>query len=45
VAPVADAFEAVPLGLRDWGLVAIVSLLPAVVAEVVRTGRRGRWVA
>ncbi len=44
---VADAFNAVPLDLYDWVLVAAIALAPAVVAEVVRTLARGQrvWVA
>jgi Ca2+-transporting ATPase len=44
---VSDAFRASPLDLSDWLLVALVSLLPAVVAELVRMRGAGRtiWVA
>ncbi len=45
VPPVADAFRATVLDLSDWGLVAAVALLPALVAEVVRGVLRRRWVA
>jgi Ca2+-transporting ATPase len=47
VPPLAEAFRATPLDLADWLVVAVVALLPAVTAEVVRTMRRGRvvWVA
>jgi Ca2+-transporting ATPase len=43
----ADAFRATPLDLADWGLVAVLAFLPALVAEVVRTAGHGRtvWVA
>ena len=47
VPPLAAAFRATPLGLDDWLLVAVVAVIPALVAEVVRTrGRRETvWVA
>ena len=45
VPPVADAFRATVLDLSDWGLVAIVALLPALVAEFVRGVLHRRWVA
>ncbi|HEX7950484.1 MAG TPA: HAD-IC family P-type ATPase [Candidatus Limnocylindrales bacterium] len=43
----ADAFRATPLDAADWAIVAGVALAPALVAELVRTLRRGRtiWVA
>jgi P-type Ca2+ transporter type 2C len=41
----ADAFRAVPLTLPEWGLVAVIALIPALVAEVVRATRRATWVA
>ncbi len=43
----AEAFRATTLDAGDWLLVAIVALLPAVVAEVARMRGRGRsvWVA
>jgi Ca2+-transporting ATPase len=43
----ADAFRATPLDAADWLIVAGVAFAPALVAEVVRTIRRGRtvWVA
>lgn len=41
----ADAFRATPLDLADWALVALVALLPAIVAELVRSTRRTTWVA
>lgn len=43
--PVAGVFRATPLDASDWMLVAIVALLPAVIAEVVRGILRRRWVA
>ncbi len=43
--PVAGVFRATPLDATDWTLVAIVALLPAVVAEVIRGTARRRWVA
>ena len=46
VAPLATAFRATPLDVADWALVALVALVPAILAEVVRTLRPGiRWVA
>ncbi len=47
VPPLADAFRATPLDPGDWGLIAIVALAPAVLAELVRSRRGGRtvWVA
>jgi len=45
VPPLADAFRAVPLTLPEWGLVALIALIPALVAEVVRSTRRVTWVA
>jgi Ca2+-transporting ATPase len=44
VPPLAAAFHASPLDVEEWGIVAVIALLPAVVAEVVR--RLGwPWVA
>ena len=44
VPPLADAFRATVLDLSDWGFVAAIALIPAVVAEAIRaTGRT--WVA
>jgi Ca2+-transporting ATPase len=45
IPPLADAYRATPLDPFDWLLVAIVALVPALVAESVRTFRRGYWVA
>jgi P-type Ca2+ transporter type 2C len=45
VPALADAFRAVVLSPGDWLLVLVVALLPAVVAELVRTLRPGVWVA
>jgi Ca2+-transporting ATPase len=47
VPPLAEAFRATPLDLVDWVLVAVVAILPAAVAEFVRTRGRGQaiWVA
>jgi cation-transporting ATPase F len=42
---VADAFRASPLDLREWALVAVIALAPALVAEVIRSCRRAVWVA
>ncbi|HEU0244822.1 MAG TPA: HAD-IC family P-type ATPase, partial [Candidatus Limnocylindrales bacterium] len=43
----AEAFHATPLDALDWAIVAVVALAPALLAEVVRTVRRGQavWVA
>ena len=42
--PLADAFRATPLDLGEWGIVAVIALIPAVVADGIR--RAGRtWVA
>ncbi len=46
VPALAEAFRATPLDALDWILVAGVAVLPAIVAEVVRTVRPGTtWVA
>jgi Ca2+-transporting ATPase len=45
VPALADAFRAVPLTLPEWGLVAVIALAPALVAEVVRATRQTTWVA
>jgi Ca2+-transporting ATPase len=45
VAPLAEAFRAVPLSVTDWLLVAGVALAPAVVAEIIRARRDVLWVA
>jgi magnesium-transporting ATPase (P-type) len=45
VPPLADAFRAVPLTLPEWGLVAVIALAPAALAEVIRATRRTSWVA
>ncbi len=42
---VAGVFRAVPLDATDWLLVAIVAVLPALLAETVRTWRHAEWVA
>jgi Ca2+-transporting ATPase len=41
----AEAFRAAPLTLPEWGLVAVVALAPALLAEVLRTWRTLVWVA
>ena len=41
----ADTFRAPPLAATDWLLVAIVALVPAVVAEIIRGLGRRVWVA
>ncbi len=40
-----EAFRASPLDATEWGIIAIVALLPAVVAEAIRAVRRTVWVA
>jgi len=45
VPALADAFRAQPLDGAEWGLVALVALAPAVVAQVVRLRRGVTWVA
>ena len=46
VPPLAEAFRATPLDLLDWTFVAIVAILPAILAELIRTARPGTtWVA
>ena len=44
VPPLADAFRATVLDLGDWGFVAAIALIPAVVAEGIRAAGR-TWVA
>ncbi|HEY7523023.1 MAG TPA: cation-transporting P-type ATPase [Candidatus Limnocylindrales bacterium] len=45
IAPLAEAFRASPLDALDLGLVALIALAPAAVAELVRSRVSGRWVA
>jgi magnesium-transporting ATPase (P-type) len=45
VPALADAFRAVPLNTGELAVVALIALAPAVVSEIVRTRRRGIWVA
>jgi cation-transporting ATPase F len=45
VPALADAFRAEPLAPAEWGLVAVIALGPAVVAEVLRGWGRRVWVA
>jgi magnesium-transporting ATPase (P-type) len=45
VPPLAEAFRATPLDGLDLALVAVVALVPAFVAEAVRSRRRTTWVA
>jgi P-type Ca2+ transporter type 2C len=46
VPPLAATFRATPLQPLDWALVAAVALLPALLAETIRTRRPGsRWIA
>ena len=46
VPPLAEAFRATPLSAEEWAVAALVALVPAAVAELVRS-RSGRvaWVA
>jgi Ca2+-transporting ATPase len=41
----AEAFHATPLDPADWAIVAVVALVPAILAEVVRTVTGRTWVA
>ena len=41
----AEAFHATPLDASDWVVVAVIALVPAIVAEVVRTVTGRTWVA
>jgi Ca2+-transporting ATPase len=45
IPPIRDAFRAIPLDPFDWLLVAVVAVLPAILAETIRTVRRSVWVA
>ena len=45
VPPLAEAFRATPLDLADWLLVIVVAIVPAVVAEIVRSRPGKLWVA
>jgi Ca2+-transporting ATPase len=45
VPQLALAFHASPLSLAEWALVGVLALLPAVLAEAVRTSRGREWVA
>jgi Ca2+-transporting ATPase len=45
VPALADAFRGVSLTLPEWGLVAVIALVPAILAEVIRSTRRTSWVA
>jgi Ca2+-transporting ATPase len=45
VPALADAFRAQPLDAAEWGLVALIALAPAVVAQLARTRRGAVWVA
>jgi hypothetical protein len=42
---IAEAFRASPLDLGEWGLVALVAIAPAAVAEIARATGRRLWVA
>jgi Ca2+-transporting ATPase len=41
----AEAFHATPLDLSDWVVVAVIALIPAILAETVRTVTGRTWVA
>jgi Ca2+-transporting ATPase len=45
VPPLAEAFRATPLAPEEWLLVAIIALVPAVLAQLVRALRGWTWVA
>lgn len=46
VPPLAPAFAATPLSAVEWGIVAVIALLPAAVAELLRMRRGGTtWIA
>ena len=45
VPPLAYAFQASPLSVEEWVLVAVIAIAPAVVAEIIRRVGRGPWVA
>ncbi len=45
IPPIAEAFRASPLDLSDWALVFLVAVVPALLAELVRSTRRVAWVA
>jgi P-type Ca2+ transporter type 2C len=45
VPALADAFRAQPLGVLDWVFVALVALVPAVVAQIARAQTRHVWIA
>jgi Ca2+-transporting ATPase len=46
VSPLATAFHATPLSGGEWGLVALIALAPALVAEAIRAVRPGHdWIA
>jgi magnesium-transporting ATPase (P-type) len=41
----ATIFHATPLDLSDWAIVAVIALLPAILAETMRTLTGRTWVA
>jgi hypothetical protein len=43
--PCTGSDRATPMDAFDWLLVAVVALAPALVAELIRSRRRGYWVA
>jgi Ca2+-transporting ATPase len=45
VPALADAFRATPLSAAEWLVVAGIAVVPAVLAEAIRTFRGARWVA
>jgi Ca2+-transporting ATPase len=45
IPPLAEAFRATPLDGLDWLLIGVIALTPALVAEIIRSRRRGPWVA
>jgi hypothetical protein len=44
IPPLAEAFHASPLDAPEWGIVAAIAILPALVADLLRR-RRLVWVA
>jgi P-type Ca2+ transporter type 2C len=43
VEPIARVLRVAPLGLREWTIVLVLSIVPAVVGQVMKAGRRGRF--
>ena len=45
VGPLAEAFRATPLSVEQWAVVAAIAVVPAVLAELIRSRRGQVWVA